>query len=255
MQIRRNIKADLINFLREDWLIRRGIYENCTNITLSRTTNPDGGVVYKNPDYFNWIYYVPPDIVGVTYPPVIKDGGATVDPSKYTIHYSYGEVSFTTPPVGTVTANFAYLYYTVTEDGDRIFDLLDSPFSYIIIQQVPCREAPLEIGSTAVLQHYEFTIEVASYYRELLIAKARTDDIVEIVKRGLSRIPIIDYTNYFPLNANGDRVSAYNRATQTIGYYDLIPTIMDIDIPDYTNSREWARHSVSFTLVVISDIE
>lgn len=249
MRERRQVKADLIGFLREDWLIRKGLYANRSSIPLTRTELPNGDIVYKNEDYFNWIYYVPSDIAGVTYPPVIYDGGVPISSGDYTIHYQYGEVSLDNTPSGAVTADFAHLYYSVLESEDPLFDLKDSPFSYIVIQSLTCQEFPMQL-SGGVFQNYQFILEIGSYHRQSLsIARARTDDVVEYIKRGLDSVAIIDYTTSLPLDAYGDRISSYDRSSQFEGYYGLREeTVVDTEIPNYEDSREVARHSLSFTL-------
>lgn len=250
MRERRRAKADLIGFLREDWLIRKGIYSNRLSIPLTRTVLPNGDVVYKHEDYFNWIYYVPSDIVGVTSPPIIYDGGVPISSANYDIHFMHGELSLDNTPSGAVTADFAHLHYAVIESEDSLFDLKDSPFSYIVIQNLTCQEEAMQLGG-GVLQNYGFILEISSYHRQSLsIARARTDDVVEYIKRGLDVVAFIDYTTNLPLDANGDRIAAYDRAVQLDGYYGLREdTVVDTEIPNYEDSRELARHSLSFTLI------
>ena len=255
MENRRQIKADLVSYIREDWLLRKGLYTNYSGIPLQRSINPDTSVVYKNDLYFNFVYYVPSDILGVTYPPVIYDGGVSVNPANYTIHYQYGEVTFSTPPTGAVTADFAMLYYSVLDQDDLLFDRKDAPFSYIVIRNLTCREEGLQLAG-GVYQNFDFILEIASYYRKSpTVARARTDDLVEMLKRGLKYIPIIDYTTNLPLDADGDRVTAYNRVTQDDNKrYSLIEqSVVDMEIPSYEDTREIAQHSVSFTLTVAAD--
>ncbi len=255
METKRQVQADLIGFLREDWLIRKGLYTNKTGIVLTPKTLLNGSIVYRNDSYFCWNYYVPSGIVGPLYPPVIKDGGVTVDPSNYKTHFMYGEVTFPSyTPGGIITSDFSYLPYAIVEADDSLFDLRDSPFSYVVIQNLTTREWGLQLGG-GVFQAFDFILEIGSYHRESpTIAKARSDDLVEFIKRGLEYIPLIDYTVNFPLDGYGDRISAYNRVTQDIGRYSLIEnSIVDMRIPNYENIREIARHSLSFTLLGVAD--
>lgn len=251
---RRQVKADLIGFLREDWLIRKGITTNRTGIILTPKT-VEGITLYRNDSYFCWNYYIPSDIVGVTYPPVIYDGGVVVDPTKYYVHFLYGEITFSGyTPSGAITADFSHLPYAIIEADDMLFDKKDSPFSYIVIQKLTVREVPLQL-SGGVFQYYDFILELGSYHRESpTLARARTDDLVEYIKRGLDYIPLIDYTVTFALDGYGDRIASYDRNTQEIGRYQLIENLTtDMEIPNYEDVREIARHSLTFTLLGVAD--
>lgn len=255
METKRQVQMDLIGFLREDWLLRRGIYSNRSGIVLTPKTLADGSVVYRNDSYFCWNYYVPTDVVGSIYPPVIKDNGVTIDPSNYKIHFMYGEVIFPSyVPTGDITADFSHLFYSIIEAEDPLFDLKDSPFSYVVIQDLTTREWGAQLGG-GVFQAFDFILEICSYHRESpIVARARTDDLVEHIKRGLDYVPLIDYTITFPLDGYGDRIASYNRITQEIGRYSLIEnSVVDMRIPNYENIREIARHSLSFTLVGTAD--
>ena len=84
---------------------------------------------------------------------------------------------------------------------------------------------------------------------------------MELVKRGLKTIPLIDYTQNFPLDFRGNRIGAYNRSTQsivspytTVSIYPLLEnSVTDFDIPNFTDSREYARSLVRFTLIATAD--
>lgn len=255
METKRQVQADLIGFLREDWLLRRGIYSNRSGIILTPKTLSDGSVVYRNDSYFCWSYYIPSDLLSPLYPPVIYDGGVPIDQSDYRIHFMYGEVTFPSyVPTGDITADFSHLPYAIIEADDLLFDLKDSPFSYIVIQDLTTREWGAQLGG-GVFQAFDFILEVCSYHRESpTVARARTDDLVEHIKRGLDYIPLIDYTITFPLDGYGDRIVGYDRVSQEFGRYSLIEnSVIDRKIPNYENIREVARHSLLFTLLGMAD--
>lgn len=235
--------------------MRKGIYSNRNGVILTPKTLPGGSIVYRNDSYFCWNYYVPSDLLLITYPPVIKDGVTIVDPITYRIHFLSGEVTFSGyTPSGIITADFSQLPYAVVEADDTLFDKKDSPFSYVVIQKLTTREEGLQL-SGGVFQYFDFILEIGSYHRESpTLARARTDDLVEFIKRGLDYIPLIDYTISFPLDGYGDRIVVYDRDIQEIGRYQLIEnSVVDMEIPNYEDIREIARHSLSFTLIGVAE--
>lgn len=267
METKRQVKLDLISHLREDWFIQKEQYKNYVTISLKPVTTQDKRTVYKNSSYFNWVYYVPSSGVPATaptFPPVIRDSSGTISSSNYRINFKLGEVEFVSyTPVGNVTADFSALNYVVTEAGDSIFDLLDSPLSYVVIEGLTTRETGLQLGG-GVSQFFDFSLEISSYVQNSAsLARARTDDLVEQIKRGLGAIPLIDWTVSFGLDHYGDRITAYNRDTQTIPSgvtdsercrYTLIEdNVVDVELPNWGDSREYARTNLTFTLIGTAD--
>lgn len=267
METKRRIKLDLISHLREDWLIQKGLYKNHTAIALQPTVLQDKRTVYENPKYISWVYYVPSSGVPTpapTFLPVVSDGGGVIAASNYTINYEFGQVEFSGyTPTGNVIADFSTLNYVVSDAGDAIFDLKETPLSYIVIEGLSTRESGLQIGG-GVSQNFEFSLEISTFVQgNPGLARSRTDDVVELVKRGLGSIPLIDWEVSFGLDHNGQRITAFNRDTQTIPTgvavsercrYTLIEdTVRDIDLANWEDSREYARNNLTFTLVGVAD--
>jgi hypothetical protein len=254
---------DLVTHLREDYLLTVGLHDERSNVVLSPVNLQDGRTVYKNSNYFNWVYYIP---TGVTanFPPIVRDGSGVVPTSRYSVNYRRGEIEFdsTYPIVGTVNADFSTMRYVVAMSMSEIFDLADAPLSYIVIKKFTIREQGLQLGG-GVWQNCDFIIEVASYSRNAYIAKARTDDVVELVKRGICNIPLVDYDTSFPLDFKGDRILAYDRDAQTTNsgttdpciYRVIENSVIDTDIPDFEDTRDYARATIMFTLIATADTE
>jgi len=251
MEITRQAELSFITYLREDWLIREGVYANRANITLTQSSDPNYPLRYENKSYFNWIYYVPSDISGVTYPPVIYDGGTPVNANDYSINYIRGEVTFSTAPSGIVTADFAHLFQIVSASFESHFDLLDAPLSYIVIDDVTKRRAGFQLGGSDSYVELDFILQIGEYTRQAFTSEARVKDLSDKIARCLPNIPILDFPP-FPLSFGGSRIGSYDRSTQEVGRYTYIENSeTDFGISVVTDPRELSRRQIQFTLAVV----
>lgn len=256
---RRFVKLDFISYYTEDWFIRQPLYHEFTGETLTASTKQDGTVVYSNDEHFNWVYYEPADLgLGLDVPAVISDGTGVINPANYRIHYRYGEVTFVGyNPTGTVTADFAKHLYVVSTSEDDYFSFRDSPYSYVTIQKLTIREEGLQLGG-GVTQYADFIVEINSYDDTRASARARTDECTEIVKRGLNKVEMLDYTDAFPLDFYGDIDPTYDRVAQRFNdmkltYSLLENTVMDTELPNFDDTREHARSQLMFTYAMVAD--
>lgn len=249
MEIGRQAELSFITYLREDWLIREGVYANRSSIIL--TQDSENNLKYKNDSYFNWIYYVPPDISGVNYPPTIYDGGTPVDSNDYSVNYIRGDIIFDNSPTGVITADFAHLFHTTAAAFESHFDLLDTPLSYIMVDDVMKRRSGFQLGDDDSYVELDFLLQAGEYTRQAFTSRARVKDLSDKIARCLPGIPIIDFPP-FPLTFSGSRVGSYNRVTQEIGKYTYIEdSETDFQIVIATDPRELARRQIQFTLAVV----
>jgi len=244
MNATRQFTLSFISYLREDWLIRNGVFANRNDEVLTY----QGDALYRS-QHKNWIYYVRSDIAQVNCPPIISDDNGQIPLSNYHIDYLQGTVKFDDyTPVGNVTATYAHLYHLVTSSWDLISDSEKTQTPYIIVVNVDRASRPLQLGG-GVWAVLDVTLQVGEYDSGAYTAQARAEELADIILAGVSQIPIVDYSQAFPLTLKGYLNPDYNLDSQIIGYYTLVDrTQLHYSLP--LSSKGYVRRVVKFSVMV-----